>query len=294
MGLGSSDISPREAATLAKSCRWPPSMGRRSATNPAAPIAMPKRRANRADVYSTEWFRTRAGGAEASSRVIVPLVLELVEPASVVDVGCGTGSWLATFRELGVERTRGVDGNWVPREQLQIPPEDFLAADLSAGIPLDERFDLAVSLEVAEHLPEQSADKFVESLTRLAPIVLFSGAVPGQPGHGHINAQWPEYWIERFGRHGYVPIDALRPRIWADNSVKYFYRQNAILFADRDRLPDHPALSAAASATEGPVRAIVHPRLYEVYLRRDVRRMIRPYVEPARAALSRLRARFRR
>jgi SAM-dependent methyltransferase len=254
---------------------------------------MPPRRSNRAEVYSADWFRARASGAEASSRVIVPYVLELVHPASVVDVGCGTGSWLATFRDLGVERVRGVDGDWVPREQLEIPPEDFVAADLGSGISLDERFDLAVSLEVAEHLPEKSAGMFVDSLTRLAPVVLFSAAVPGQPGHGHINAQWPEYWIAHFERQGYVPIDALRPRIWADESVKYFYRQNALMFADRRRLPELPELAAVASAAEGPVRAVVHPRLYEVYLRSDLRRFIRPVVQPLRSAFARLRARIR-
>src|SRR4051794_19744183 len=115
---------------------------------------MPQRRSNRADTYTSAWFRTRAKGAEASSQVIVPLVLELVHPESVVDIGCGTGAWLATFRDLGVERIRGVDGDWVPRDQLEIPSENFITADLTGGIPLDDRYDLVVSLEVAEHLPE--------------------------------------------------------------------------------------------------------------------------------------------
>jgi SAM-dependent methyltransferase len=255
---------------------------------------MAQRTSNRADVYSADWFRARASGAETSSRVVVPHVLELVHPSSVVDVGCGTGSWLATFRELGVATIRGVDGEWVPREELAIPPEDFVTADLTAGIPVDERFDLAVSLEVGEHLPETSAATFVDSLTRLAPVVLFSAAIPGQPGHGHVNAQWPEYWIALFERRGYVAIDALRPRIWADESVKYFYRQNSLLFTDRDRLPDLPELAAAAEAAEGPVRAVVHPKLYDVYLRRDIRRLVRPFSSRLRTSLAGLRARLRR
>lgn len=250
---------------------------------------MPGRRSNRTDVYTTDWFRTRARGAEASSRVIVPYVLEWVHPRSVVDVGCGTGSWLATFRELGVERILGVDGDWVPREQLEIPAADFVAADLGAGIPVQEEFDLALSLEVAEHLPATSAAGFTESLTRLAPVVLFSAAVPGQPGHGHVNAQWPEYWIAQFDRHDYVAVDALRPRIWADESVKYFYRQNALLFVKRDRLADLPELASEAAESKGPVRAIVHPKLYDVYRSRDVTRFVPPI---ARRAAARIRRSF--
>lgn len=254
---------------------------------------MAEQGSNRSKLYTTDWYRSRATGAEASSRAIVPYVIELVRPASVVDVGCGSGSWLATFQGLGVERICGVDGDWVPREQLQIPAESFIPANLATGIPIHDRFDLAVSLEVAEHLPESVAATFIESLTRLAPVVLFSAAIPGQPGHGHVNAQWPEYWATHFERHGYAPIDALRPRFWTDDSVKYFYRQNALLFADRDSLPELPGLAAVASAAERPVRALVHPQLYEAYLRRDVRRRIRRYVDPIRRSLALLWTRLR-
>jgi len=120
-------------------------------------------------------------------------------------------------------------------------------------------FDLAVSLEVGEHLPESAAKTFVESLTRLAPVVLFSAAIPGQGGTSHVNEQWPEYWSRLFANHGFDPADVVRPRIWGDERVEFWYAQNVILYAARSRRADFPELQRA-TMTETPLAA-VHPRL---------------------------------
>jgi SAM-dependent methyltransferase len=112
---------------------------------------------------------------------------------SVVDFGCGSGVWLAAWQRLVVDDVIGVDGEQA-RSSLKISAERFLAADLRKPIRLGRRFDLAQSLEVAEHLPPQSASVFVETLTTHAPLILFSAAVPGQGGEHHVNEQPPEYW----------------------------------------------------------------------------------------------------
>ena len=126
-----------------------------------------------------------------SAKEVVPHILELLRPESVVDVGCGVGSWLAVFREHGIEAFLGVDGAYVDGDLLQIPLEKFLPPDLSKPLQLDRRFDLAVSLEVAEHLPEECAATFVASLVALAPVVAFSAAISHQGGHQNVNEQWP-------------------------------------------------------------------------------------------------------
>jgi hypothetical protein len=61
-------------------------------------------------------------------------------------------------------------------------------------------FDLAICLEVAEHLPPEAAEGFIDSLTRLAPVVLFSAAITFQVGNQHLNGQWPDYWATLFRR----------------------------------------------------------------------------------------------
>jgi 2-polyprenyl-3-methyl-5-hydroxy-6-metoxy-1,4-benzoquinol methylase len=105
----------------------------------------------------------------------------------VVDLGCGHGIWLETFTRHGVEDFIGVDGEWVPPEKLHFPPERFVAHRLDKPLQLGRRFDLAVSLEVAEHLPARGARQFVKNIADLAPCVLFSAAVPYQRGTDHVN-----------------------------------------------------------------------------------------------------------
>src|SRR5205085_7165879 len=121
-------------------------------------------------------------------------------------------------------------------------------------------FDLAICLEVAEHLPETAATALVASLASLAPIVLFSAAIPFQGGTDHRNEQWPQYWFDRFAVHHYVAIDCLRPHLWNKAEVDVCYAQNAVLLAREDALAAFPALSGFYAS--GPPRALVHPALY--------------------------------
>jgi SAM-dependent methyltransferase len=180
--------------------------------------------------YTNEFFTQQSGSSIESARGVVPIVMELIQPRSVVDVGCGIGAWLAVFAEHNVADYVGIDGEYVDRSQLLIPPERFVSRDLSEPVELDGRFDLAVSLEVAEHLPEASARGFVQSLTHLAPTILFSAAAPGQGGTHHVNERWPSYWASFFAEHDFVSVDAVRPRIWEKKDVAWWYRQNTLLF----------------------------------------------------------------
>jgi len=166
------------------------------------------------------------------------------------------------FRELGVSDVLGMDGNWVNATQLAIPEDRFLAVDACRPLPVDRRFDLALSLEVAEHLPGDCAATFVGSLTRLAPVVLFSAAVPFQGGTGHINEQWPEYWVEQFGQRGYVVIDCIRKAIWQDADVEWYYAQNTLLFAERTLAERSPALRQERARAVTSQLSLVHPRMY--------------------------------
>lgn len=162
-------------------------------------------------------------------REVVPLVIDLVAPRSVIDVGCGLGTWLVVFEEEGITDIVGIDGEYVPHAQLSIAREKFIAADLTQPFRLPRRFDLVVSLEVAEHLPEHAANTFVHTLTSLGDTILFSAAVPGQGGQNHLNEQWPEYWQEKFSAYGYHFYDVIREKIWNNDKVDVWYRQNTFL-----------------------------------------------------------------
>src|SRR5687768_2487400 len=142
--------------------------------------------------YSAAFFRTMSASARSSAEQVVPLMMELVQPRSVVDVGSAAGSWLSVFREHGVEDVLGIDGDYVRAETLEIPLDHFLAHDLAKPLRLSRKFDLVVCLEVAEHLPRSRADSLVDDLAALGSTVLFSAAIPFQGGTHHVNEQWPE------------------------------------------------------------------------------------------------------
>jgi hypothetical protein len=225
--------------------------------------------------YTREFFDTIRGASRRSALAVAPLVLDLVHPKSIVDVGCGDGTWLSVFRGLGISDTAGLDGEYVDRRQLQIPCDQFRATDLSSRFELSRTFDLAVSLEVAEHLPSQSAEGFVDSLTRLAPVVLFSAAIPLQGGTHHLNERWPDYWAALFKTHDYLPIDCIRGRIWADEQVEWYYAQNILIFASSARLRDDPALRRAYEATYLQQLSLVHPKRFLQPFRCGVRDSLR-------------------
>ena len=127
--------------------------------------------------------------------------------------------------------TIGIDGDYVNREHLLIPPDSFMPLNLVTEFDLGMHFDLVQSLEVAEHLPAKSASSFVKSVIKHSDLVLFSAAPKGQGGDHHINEQSYDYWRALFAEHGYIAIDYLRPIILHDKRIEPWYRYNMLLFA---------------------------------------------------------------
>jgi trans-aconitate methyltransferase len=211
-----------------------------------------------AHLYDAEFYQSQRGGSHSSAQEIVPLILDLLSVKSVCDVGCGEGTWLRVFRAHKVVDIVGIDGDYVAKDRLQIPDASFQSMDLRKRISLERSFDLAVSLEVAEHLPESRAASFVEDLTRLAPIVLFSAAIPGQGGTGHVNEQWHSYWIALFSRYDYQLCDALRPKIWnRRDRIASWYRHNIMLFCSRSVLKELPRLAFSPHSIPIAIRLLV-------------------------------------
>ncbi len=188
--------------------------------------------------YGTEFYQRRAAACLCSARVVVPLVIGFVAPTSVVDVGCGDGAWLSVFRDHGIKRLVGLDGPHIDRSLLKIPPGLFRSTDLKDPFSLDETFDLCVSLEVGEHLPGYCAPQFVASLVNLAPVILFSAAIPYQGGKCHQNEQWPQYWLRLFSDHGYIRLDPFRRLIWQNREVSWWYQQNIFLYVAERHLEE--------------------------------------------------------
>lgn len=180
--------------------------------------------------YSGRFYRNRRRHTETSAKAILSIVAEHISLNTVIDVGCGTGTWLSTAMELGASRIAGIEGGWVSTEMLDNPAIQFVNSNIAQSIPDLGRFDLAINLEVAEHLPPNRAESLVDDLCRLSDSVLFGAAVPGQGGKGHINEQWQSYWRGLFEGHNYQPWDIIRGAVWDNQEVLGHYKQNTILY----------------------------------------------------------------
>jgi SAM-dependent methyltransferase len=188
--------------------------------------------------------------------IVVPLVMELISPKSVVDIGCGIGTWLRAFKNNGVKEILGLDGQWCNRDLLHkyIESHEFRCVDLEQPIHLEKKYDLVISLEVAEHLSEQAADIFIQSLVNAGNIILFSAAIPGQGGFNHINEQWPQYWADKFKNHGYKSYDIIRKNIWNYTEIERHYKQNIFLVAHNSVKIDYE---------ESEILPLVHPDVFK-------------------------------
>ena len=214
--------------------------------------------------YRGKFYSERDKRTRHAANTVLQLVLEkilLSKPSSVIDVGCGTGVWLSAAENMGVQKTAGIEGEWLPTKNFTADAElhclDFTSG--LSGMEL-ERFDLCISLEVAEHLPETYAKEFVFNLTRFSDVILFSAAIPGQGGRHHVNEQPISYWVKHFENLGYTCLDLIRPEIWNDENIPFWYRQNTVIFTKHRKL-----LAKYAPMKEICLYDVIHPELFYNY-----------------------------
>lgn len=190
-------------------------------------------------------------------------------PKSVIDVGCGKGHFLAEMQAFDAT-IKGVDGPWVTEMDPDVDIAVLEVQDLEKRYATDARFDLATTLEVAEHLSPDRAESFVQDLTALSDHILFSAAVPGQKGKGHINCQWQGYWAELFAAQGFDCYDPFRRRLAAHRDMAPWFCQNLLFYVKSDvdvspQLAEHRIPPVAASyllpANHGrPIRTLQRSR----------------------------------
>lgn len=215
--------------------------------------------------YSKSFYYKRNQKTVHAAEVILSKALKIIpEVKSAVDMGCGVGTWLSILKGKGVERIMGLDGPWVNKGFLEIDQDSFTETDLTQPVKFDLKFDLAISMEVAEHLPPESAQTFVKSITDLSDFILFSAAIPFQGGRKHLNEQWQDYWVDLFRKEDFVAADMIRNEIWNDDKIPVWYRQNTLLFVNKNRTDD-----IKAQIPNQVIFSAVHPKLFMDQVKRN-------------------------
>lgn len=182
-------------------------------------------------VYDERFFLDVADVHVPMYRALADAIVNEFAPADAVDVGCGIGWILERLQEHGV-RITGIEGS---RHAIARSPlaSAIVRANLERGVPDLGRFDVAICIEVAEHLPARAAASLVDGLCRLGRHVVFTAAPPGQGGIHHVNEQPPEYWFELFERSGYTRSPATDRLLGAISEIREpsWMHRNLLVFA---------------------------------------------------------------
>jgi len=184
-------------------------------------------------MYDADYYVYVEEHTQKASATIATSIINDLHPRSAIDVGCGTGAVLDALRQRGCEVV-GLEYSESGLEYCINRKLDVRKFDIERDtLGLDQVFDVAVSTEVAEHLPESCADRYVDLLTRLAPQIVFTAAVPGQGGTDHVNEQPASYWISKFAARGYVHNVELSQewgRAWKDAGIASWFWMNIMIF----------------------------------------------------------------
>ncbi|MEJ5265591.1 MAG: methyltransferase domain-containing protein [Bacteroidales bacterium] len=168
-----------------------------------------------------------------SAEIVVPVIIDIFKPSSVIDVGCGNGSWLKVFENQNVHIT-GIENSHIINAETFIDKNKIIITDLESDFQHNRTYDIVLCLEVAEHLSEKYAKKFIQKLCTLGDIIVFSAAVPAQGGYNHVNEQFLSYWIEIFKHYNFKCFDIIRSRITHHSNVLWWYKQNMVVFINSE------------------------------------------------------------
>jgi len=199
------------------------------------------------------------GQKMAAERALLGLLYDLRKFHSVVDFGCGLGNWLNVARELGATETRGYDNAEFLAAARGFAKTDIFAADLSQFIEMEKRSDLAICLETADRLGADAAVPLIRTLCAAADWVLFAAAPPFQQAGQRRNENWLEYWAGLFSSNGFLCYDILRPALWHDRDIAFYFRQNACLYV---RKGAQEALRSRGIGPSASPASMIHPELF--------------------------------
>lgn len=187
------------------------------------------------DIYDLKWFASQGFQHPWIQKMMGWLVGEFGPFENSLDLGAGDGYYSVVLNEMGTH----VYAIELAAAAALIPKTvQVYIHDLREPLTATQGrvFDLVLCIEVAEHLPPETADTLCDTIARHCErLLVFTAAQPGQGGHGHVNCQLSEYWREKLESKGlfYLSDETVHiKQAWKNilgNSM-YWLHQNVMLF----------------------------------------------------------------
>lgn len=148
-------------------------------------------------------------------------------PQTVLDAGCAMGLLVAALRDLGVE-AYGVDLSEYAISGVREDIRPYCAVgSLADPLPnsLPRRYDLVVSIEVLEHMPEEDGKKSIANLCTMSDQILFSSVPDDTTDPTHINLHETPYWCGLFAKQGFFSAEEKKP-LFLPRHARFFQRKS--------------------------------------------------------------------
>lgn len=183
--------------------RWRRENGRQALTDVEYDAIVPHNR----DPYGPAFFKFTELDHGWSSEMFGHILWLLYEPRTVIEFGCGCGGTLAALKSHGAG-VLGTDVSvaaapFIARRDQGIA-DDLVVGDLAEPMQgaMFHHNDLAVSVEVLEHVTEAGADQAVKTIAAAAPRAVITACPPVGRNSLHLNEQPFQYWIDKFAAAG--------------------------------------------------------------------------------------------
>jgi len=194
--------------------------------------------------YSDNFYKSVSVRAEETADQVIKILYNFIEQMkSIKDIGCGSGTWLKKFNEIGqFQKIFGFDLIGAIEKDVRSLDEKivFEAIDFENIVEnIFPKTDLSLFLEVAEHLTENTAKKIIKFICETSNMVIFSAAIPGQGGYNHMNEQLMSYWVKQIEINQFIVFDSFREEMNKHQNLPFYYRNNIVLAISREYYEQH-------------------------------------------------------
>jgi hypothetical protein len=187
--------------------------------------------------YNSSYFKSEIFDYDYPA--LAETIIKEYQPKQIIDFGCGTGALAKAFACLGVQ-VQAIDGYSEPdfstHDNIRFTKLDLNDIDAVHEFlkQFDAKFDLAISIEVAEHLNPAVSSSFIEWMTSVADVIVFSAAVPSQDGDGHINCRSRSDWYQFIKKYDFTIADTLRQHFISNPNLGLWHKFNVVDYVQKD------------------------------------------------------------